>query len=329
MCCTKPVHQYVSGLKAEDTSGDFPLDRRLSDYFYRLLKSKSFQGLPESSQVKEAIRELEEYEIKYYGAVRVSKNVDNTTLRDEQLTQREGTASFSSDPLLLTAVDYFSEYKPIHRRKPNHVDRDQGIVCEVYFCEDALDAESMYTVKFLFKNTNDRPVNISLEFFPDGSEVHETLPAASLKGKRVEPEGVLEMCRLPRRLFVNRWDPICRYKWKFTYISQHDSNTLSSSTSHAGVPVASVVSAVGSVENLQTLPAATVGPQLPNNNNAENMRKAVGSAMDMNIPIIAADPKKVSQLVDMGLGSRAQCEQALVTYANNLESAVNHLLGSM
>ena len=44
---------------------------------------------------------------------------------------------------------------------------------------------------------------------------------------------------------------------------------------------------------------------------------------------VVADPAKVAQLEAMGLGSHEKCEQALITYSNNVESAANHLLGSL
>ena len=364
MCCTEPVHKYVSGVAQEEAGGDFPMDRRFSDYFYRLLMSRPMQNLPMSAHVREAIRELEEYEVKYYGATR-AKNENEDADADaeagipvaatEEKASRTGDESDETeqarDPLTMTVVDYFSRYKATRQRKPNHVDRDQGIVCEVYFCEDALDVENMHHVVFTFKNTNERPARISLEFVPDGTETHQTLPAASLKAKFVAAEGVLEMCRLPRLRFVKKWNPICLYKWKFTYVPLNESGgggatavaVASSSNLSASTPLASVVSPVGRPSNVQTVPAV-VGPQLPqqqhhhhSNNNTSNSANplagvAADSARDMNmqsVTQVTADQEKVSQLEMMGLGSRSQCEQALVTYANNVESAANHLLGAM
>ena len=156
------------------------------------------------------------------------------------------------------AFDYdgsrsFAQHKPIRLRKPNHVDRDQGIVCEVYFCEDPLDVESMYHVVFAFKNTNERPVRISMEFFPDGTETHKVVPAESLKSKRVEPEGVLEMCRERHHFGMLL---ICRYRWTFTCTIDRESNDSNSS----GTPLASVVVTCSRPVNVQTIPA-TIGPQ--------------------------------------------------------------------
>ena len=159
------------------------------------------------------------------------------------------------------------------------------------------------------------------------------------------------MCRLPRLRFVKKWNPICLYKWKFTYVPLNESGgggatavaVASSSNLSASTPLASVVSPVGRPSNVQTVPAV-VGPQLPqqqhhhhSNNNTSNSANplagvAADSARDMNmqsVTQVTADQEKVSQLEMMGLGSRSQCEQALVTYANNVESAANHLLGAM
>jgi hypothetical protein len=355
MCCTEPVHRYVSGVAKEEAGGNFTMDRRFSDYFYRLLMAKPMQSVSPSMQVAETIRELEEYEIKYYGAARAEeKNQDADGEADVTVKTAEGKTSHTNeaqDPATMTAVDYFSRYRPIRQRKPNHLDRDQGIVCEIYLCEDAVDVENMHHVSFTFKNTNERPVHISLEFIPDGTEIHQTLPASSLKAKRVEPEGVLEMCRLPRYRFVRKWSPICRYKWTFTYAPQAESGAgsgpqlarvVASSTS-SSTPLAAVVSSEGRPSNMQTVPAV-VGPQLPqhyprnnNNNNATNSANpsagvSAERARDMNMQSVSqvvADPEKVSQLEIMGLGTRSQCEQALTSYANNLESAANHLLGAM
>ena len=119
-------------------------------------------------------------------------------------------------PSTMTAVDYFAQHKPIRLRKPNHVDRDQGIVCEVYFVKTHW-MWSQCTMVFAFKNTNERPVRISMEFFLMALK-HKVVPADSLKSKRVEPEGVLEMCRVQRHHFVKKWLPICRYRWTFTFV---------------------------------------------------------------------------------------------------------------
>jgi hypothetical protein len=295
---------------------DTTIDRKWSDYIYRLLLTPSLLRSDPQNKLVPIQQELVQYELLKYP--------NEPTSADRH-------------------VDYVPQVEPFIEFTSN------GVVCIIQTLEDNLDVVWKHKVIFTFKNTLEIPIQLRLIFEPEKTTIEDGSGRLAAPTHDVPKSvvfrrlGGLQTCDAAtqhRHRDRNHW-VVSHYSWKWepdnstasSVVGPHtaQSTTTAATIDNANIQVVNddvvvVTNPVAHVYADQVAEAARNRPlksARPRSNSASNQTTTAASSGN---GMVVADSDKVQQLCGMGF-SEERAKDALVTYNNNVESACNHLLG--
>jgi hypothetical protein len=241
-----------------------------------------------------------------------------------------------------TSFTRYTDYKP--KRDVWENDESNGVVCIVTIVEDNMDVRGMYKIEWCFKNLLKQSILVSLQFDPEDVIPTHTLPKND-KFRRLTEYETHVMVELYRYTDCSDWT-VCHYHWAWQLAPRPTVITTPNASATSGVtPIIgpqlpmSVDDTIMShtIDNAQIEvlnPIQTVNPiadaaaAAARNRPRSNSDSGTSNTSSNTSSSTTADPEKVSQVCAMGF-TENQASGALLAYNNDLQKALNHLLGGM